>query len=69
MESHNSHHEEDEVVLEIKVTRGGLVHTWHSPRLTKETVRQLAEHLTSWEESKPDTDPHEDECPFEEGAA
>ena len=63
------HDEEDQVVLELTVTATGQVRSWHSPTLQRETVRQLAEHLESWEQSMPAAKLGVDECPFEEGAA
>ena len=68
---HAGHHdEEDQVVLELQLTRGGQVRSWHSPTLQRETVRQLAEHLTAVEQSMPDPQLHKDDgSQTESGAA
>ena len=68
MESHDGHHD-DEVVLELTVTRGGQVRSWVSPKLQRDLVRQLREHLESWERSMPAAKLYEDDGPVEEGAA
>ena len=65
---HDGHHD-DEVVLEIEVTATGQVRSWHKANLMKETVRQLADHLTEWERSMPESQLYEDDGPVEEGAA
>ena len=70
MPDHHGHHDDDKVVLEIEVTRNGLVRSWHSPRLTKETLLLLIEHLLAGEDSMPDPQLHkDDDSPTEKGAA
>lgn len=66
---HDGHHDDDEVVLEIEVTATGQVRSWHKANLMKETVRQLADHLTEWERSMPDTTYDTDDTPPDKGAA